>query len=232
MTCCAPRSISWILRCARARAASSPSLRFCISTFEPRGALLRVILHLSKGPRTRVHDVCYNTLRSCTCCTADRASSESRVQRSRRLLHGAPGRPCACPHRLRCVAGPARHTELRGTCRHTKAAPITIPPATVMRQSGISLKQEPSLMPSPSCLPRRSTAPVVRARARAACPRNTVNVIRPEKEPHKWRRRSRWRATPLHSRLTAHPILLAANSQQTDLAAAAPFPSSAALSRC
>jgi hypothetical protein len=37
------------LRCARARAASSPSLRFCISTFEPRGALLRVILHLSKG---------------------------------------------------------------------------------------------------------------------------------------------------------------------------------------
>lgn len=194
MTCCAPRSISWILRCARARAASSPSLRFCISTFEPRGALLRVILHLSKGPRTRVHDVCYNTLRSCTCCTADRASSESRVQRSRRLLHGAPGRPCACPHRLRCVAGPARHTELRGTCRHTKAAPITIPPATVMRQSGISLKQEPSLMPSPSCLPRRSSAPVVRAR-RPFTPASPLTPFCSQQTRSKltWRRRRHFR---------------------------------------
>ena len=172
MTCCAPRSISWILRCARARAASSPSLRFCISTFEPRGALLRVILHLSKGPRTRVHDVCYiNTLpdRADMLHRADRASSESRVQRSRRLLHGAPGRPCACPHRLRCVAGPARHTELRGTCRHTKAAPITIPPAprACDSQEFLSSKSRVSCPPRPASL----AVPLLQWCARARAPR-------------------------------------------------------------
>jgi len=37
-------------------------------------------------------------------------------------------------------------------------------------------------MPSPSRLPRRSSAPVVRA-----SPRNTVNVISPQKDWHKWR---------------------------------------------
>ena len=103
-------------------------------------------------------------------------------------------------------------------------------PRSCDSQEFLSSKSRVSCPPRPASL----AVPLLQwcARARAACPRNTVNVIRPEKEPHKWRRRSRWRATPLHSRLTAHPILLAANSQQTDLAAAAPFPSSAALSRC
>ena len=99
-----------------------------------------------------------------------------------RAIHGppSPGPPPGARAPTACVAaggrpGPVAHRASRHTQANRSAA-------TGMRQSGISLKQEPSLMPSPSRLPRRSSAPVVRA-----CPRNTVNVIGPQKDSHKWR---------------------------------------------
>ena len=64
--------------------------------------------------------------------------------------------------------------------RHTQANRSA---ATGMRQSGYNLLSKSQV----SCPPRPASLAVPLLRVVRACPHNTVNVISPQKDSHKWR---------------------------------------------
>jgi len=97
----------------------------------------------------------------------------------------AGGAACADPHPAVGVAaggrpGPVAHRASRHTMRHTQANRSA---ATGMRQSGYNLSSKSQV----SCPPRPASLAVPLLRVVRACPHNTVNVISPQKDSHKWR---------------------------------------------
>jgi len=90
-----------------------------------------------------------------------------------------------CPRRRRCAdpavaaggrPGPVAHRASRHTQANRSAA-------TGMRQSGYNLSSKSQV----SCPPRPASLAVPLLRVVRACPHNTVNVISPQKDSHKWR---------------------------------------------
>jgi hypothetical protein len=91
-----------------------------------------------------------------------------------------------CPRRRRSCADPAVAAGGRPgpvahrASRHTQANRSA---ATGMRQSGYNLSSKSQV----SCPPRPASLAVPLLRVVRACPHNTVNVISPQKDSHKWR---------------------------------------------
>jgi hypothetical protein len=103
-----------------------------------------------------------------------------------RAIHGPPSPVPRRRVRARrpptaCVAaggrpGPVAHRASRHTQANRSAA-------TGMRQSGYNLSSKSQV----SCPPRPASLAVPLLRVVRACPHNTVNVISPQKDSHKWR---------------------------------------------
>ena len=103
----------------------------------------------------------------------------------RAAIRGPPSPVGCAPAAPRCAdpavaaggrPGPVAHRASRHTQANRSAA-------TGMRQSGYNLSSKSQV----SCPPRPASLAVPLLRVVRACPHNTVNVISPQKDSHKWR---------------------------------------------